>query len=108
MKSYKKMFLCGSVFFIALMIIWCVSKQNKLIIEGHGGRHGGGYGRYGRGLGAAGLGYGLGRYYGYGGYGGGDGGGYSYFNDYYPYPVYVYDDDYYPYYSNYPYYYSSI
>jgi len=86
------MFLCGSVLFIGLIIIWCVSKQNKLIIEGHGGggggghggRHGGGYGRYGRGLGAAGLGYGLGRYYGYGGYGGGDGGSYSYFNDYYP------------------------
>jgi hypothetical protein len=57
------------------MIIWCVSKQNKLIIEGHG--------------------YGLGKYYGgygYGGYGGGDGGSYGYFDNYYPFPIYVYDD----------------
>lgn len=64
-----------SVFLIALMIIWCVSKQNKLIIEGHG--------------------YGLGKYYGgygYGGYGGGDGGSYGYFDNYYPFPIYVYDD----------------
>ena len=137
--KFTKMLMCVSLLFVGLVIIWCISKHAKTIVEqygggghggggrgggGHGGGgrggggHGGGghglgggghrggghgWGGYGRGLGAAGLGYGLGRYYGgYGGYGGGDGGSYGYLNNYYPYPVYVYDDD--EVYSNYPYY----
>jgi hypothetical protein len=140
--KFTKMLMCASLLFIGLILVWCISKHAKTIVEQYGGggrggggrggggrggggrsgggggggvRGGGGGGRrlggghrrgghglggYGRGLGAAGLGYGLGRYY--GGYGGGDGGSYGYLNNYYPYPVYVYDDD--EVYSNYPYY----